>query len=129
MEEVQRMRLHQLPVVQEPAELLGGRRQRAIAGDDIHRLGRREQVANRADAAEALHGDRNFPIRPALGEDLEAAKLDNMQPDLMDPVLPVEEDRHPAVALDPGHGFDGDAAQLLRCLRSFEVEHERSSQS
>ena len=74
-------------------------------------------------AAEALHGDRNFPIRPALGEDLEAAKLDNMQPDLMNPILLVEEDRNLAVAFNAGHRFDGNAEKLVRRLGCLEVEN------
>ena len=119
MEEVQRVRLHDLAVVQQAAQLLGGRRQRAVAGDEVHRLGRGEEVADRADAAEPLHRDRHLPVRPALDEDLEAAKLDDVQPDLMDAVLVVEQDRHLAVALDAGDRLDGDAAQLVRGLRRF----------
>ena len=42
MKEVQRMRLDDLPVMQQAAELLGGRGQRSVAGDDVHRLGRRD---------------------------------------------------------------------------------------
>ena len=129
MEEVQRVRLHHLPVVQQAAQLLGGRRQRAEAGDNIHRLGRCEQMADRADAAEALPRDRNLPIRPAPDEDLEAAELDDVQPDLMDPVLLVEEDRHFPMALDAGDRLDGDAAKLVRRLGGFEVEHGQSLQS
>ena len=81
-------------------------------------------MTDRADAAQALHGDRNSPIRPALGEDLEAAKLDNIQADLMNPIFLAEEDRHLAVAFNAGNRFDGDAAELLRRLHSFEVEHD-----
>ena len=123
MEEMQRVRLHQLPVVQQATQFLGGRRQGPEAGDQVHRLGRRQEVADRTDAAQPLHGDRDLPVRPALDEDLEAPELDDMEPDLMNPVLLVEEDRHFAVALDAGDRFDGDAAQLVRRLRGFEVEH------
>ena len=43
MEEMQRMGLDDLPVVQQAAQLLRRRRQRAVAGDEVHRLGRRER--------------------------------------------------------------------------------------
>ena len=129
MEEVQRMRLHDLAIVQQAAQLLRRRRQRAVAGDEVHRLGRRDEVADRTDAAEALHRDRHLPVRPALDEDLEAAELDDVEPDLMNPVLLVEEDRHLAVPLDAGDRLDGDATQLLRRLGGFEVEHGQGPQS
>ena len=123
MKEVQRMRLHDLAVVQQAPQLLRRRRQRSEARDEVHRLGGGEQVTDRADAAEALHRDRNFPIGPPADEDLEAAKLDDVQPDLMDAILLVEQDRHLAVAFDPGDGLDGDATQLVGRLGGFEVEH------
>ena len=56
--------------------------------------------------------------RPA-DEDLEAAKLDDVQPDLMDAILVVEQDRHFAVALDPGDRLDGDAAKLVGATGRF----------
>ena len=56
-------------------------------------------------------------------ERLKAPKLDDVQPDLMNPILLVEQDRHLAVPLDPGHRLNGDAAELLGRLGGFEVEH------
>ena len=123
MKEVRRVRLHDLATVQQAPELLRRRRERPVAGDEVHRLGRRDQVADRADAAEALHRDRNLPVRPAADEDLEAAKLDDMQPDLMDAILVVEKDRHFAVALDPGDRLDSDSTKLVGRLGGFQVEH------
>jgi hypothetical protein len=120
---VQRVRLHDLSVMQEPAQLLGRRRERAKAGDEIHRLGRGEKVADRADAAETLHRDRDLPVGPAADEDLEAAKLDDMEADLMDAILVVEQDRHLAVALDAGDRLGRDPAELLGRLGGFEVKH------
>ena len=123
IEEMQRVRLDELPVVKQPTQLLGGRSQRAVAGDEVHRLGGGEVVADRADAAQALHRDRHLPIRPAFDEDLEATKLDDMEADLMDAILFVEQDRHLAVPFDAGHRFDGDATQLVRRFRGFEIQH------
>jgi hypothetical protein len=93
------------------------------SGDDVHRLAGGDVMADRADAAQALHGDRHFPVRSAFDEDFEAAELDDVEADLMDPVLLVEQDRDLAVPLDAGHRFDRDLAQLVRRLRRFEVEH------
>src|SRR5579863_9516367 len=114
MEEVQRVRLYDLAIMQEAAEPFRRRRQRAKAGDEVHRLGRRDEMAHRTDAAEALHRNGHLPVRSALDEDLEAAELDDMEPDLMNPVLRVEEDRHLAMPLDTGDRLDGDPTQLLR---------------
>ena len=119
MKEVQRVRLHDLAVVQQAAELLRRRRERPEARNEVHRLGGGDEVADRADAAESLHRDRNFPIGPAADEDLEAAKLNDVQPDLMDAILLVEQDRHLAVAFDPGDGFDGDAMQACGAIGRF----------
>ncbi len=123
MEEVQRVRLHDLPVVEQAAQLLGGRRERPIAGDEVHRLGGGELVAHRADAAEALPGDRHFPVRPSAHEDLEAAKLDDVQPDLVNAILIVEQDGHLAVTFDASDRVDCDAAKSVRRLCGFEIEH------
>ena len=123
MKEMQRVRLNDLPVVQEAPKLLRRRRERPVTGDEVHRLGRGEEMADRADAAEALHRDRNFPVGPAANEDLEAAKLDDMQPHLMDAILGVEQDRDLAMAFDAGDRLDGDAAKLVGRLGGFEVQH------
>ena len=44
--------------------------------------------------------DRHLPVGPAFDEDLKAAELDDMKPDLMNAVLAVEQDCHLAVTLD-----------------------------
>ena len=79
-----RVRLEDLPVVHQPAHLLGRRRQLLAADDAVHRLGRGQVVADRADAAQPLHQDRHLPERAALDEALEAAELDDVQPGLHD---------------------------------------------
>ena len=129
MEEVQRVRLDDLPVMQQAAQLLGGRGQRAVAGDNVHRLAGGDVMADRADAAQALHDDRHFPERPPLDEDFEAAEFDDVETDLVDAVLVVEQDRDLAVPLDAGHRFDRDPAQLVRRLRGFEIKHLGGPQS
>ena len=123
---MQRVRLHDLAVVQEARQLLRGRRQWAEAGDDVHCLGRRDEVADRADTAQALHGDRDLPVGPALDEDLETTELDDMEPDLMNPVLLIEENRHLAVSLDARDRLDGHTAQLMRRLGGFQIERARA---
>ena len=83
VEEVQGMGLQGLPVVHQAAHLLGAGGDRRGADDAVARLGRRQVVAHRADAAQALHQHRHFPVGPALDELLEAAELDDVQPRLL----------------------------------------------
>ena len=71
-------------------------------------------VAHGADAAEPLHHDRHFPVRAALDEFLEATEFDDVQAHLVHLVVIVEQDRDLAMALDPRHGIDGDAALAAR---------------
>ncbi len=127
MEEVQRVRLNHLPVVEQPAQFFCGRGERAIAGDQVHRLGRGEMVADRADAAQALHDDGHFPIGPTLDERFKAAELDDVQARLMDLVVVVEQQRHLAVAFDARNRLDRDAAQRGGVFSGFERRHASGS--
>ena len=113
VEEVQRVRLEDLPVVHQPAHLLGRRRELLAADDAVHGLGGGQVVADRADAAQALDQHRHFPERPALDEALEAAELDDVQAGLLHLVLLVEQDRDLAVPLDAGHRLDDDAFEAV----------------
>src|SRR5271166_1381086 len=71
LEDVQGVRLEQLAVMQEPAHLVGGGRDLVDADDGVHGLRRREVMAHRADAAEALDDERNFPEHTAADEPFE----------------------------------------------------------
>jgi hypothetical protein len=85
---------------------------RVDADDHVHRLGGGEVVADRADAAKPLHDHRNFPQEPPADEPFEAAKLDDMQPRLVDRAVGIEVDRDLAMAFDPGDGRDLDQSWL-----------------
>ena len=109
---------------------------RRRADDLVERLAGREVVADRADAAEALHHDRHFPVGPALDELLERAELDDVQARLLDVAVFVEQQRDLAVALDARQRFDHHAAQafgvgggLERRLRSCQSYRIRSGPS
>jgi hypothetical protein len=118
VEEMQRVGLQHLAVVHQPADLLGGRRQ--LGADHlVEGLAGGEVVADRADAAQPLHHHRHFPVGPALDELLEAAELDDVQPRLLDDAVLVQQQRHLAVALDPGERLDDDALQA-RAARGLE---------
>jgi hypothetical protein len=65
-------------------------------------------VADRADAAQALHDHRHLPHQPAADEAFKAAELDDMQPRLVDLVVAVEVDRHLAMAFHAGDRRDLD---------------------
>ena len=103
VEEVQHVALHHLAVMHQPAHLLGGGRQHVDADDLVHRLGAGQVMADRADAAQALHDDRHLPVEPAADEALEAAELDDVQPGFIDLVVAIQVNGHLAVALDAGH--------------------------
>ena len=103
VEEVQRVALHHLAVVHQATHLLGRRRQFVDADDHVHRLGGGQVVAHRADAAQALHDDRDFPQEPAADEPLEAAELDDVQPRFLDLVVGVHVDGDLAVSFDARH--------------------------
>ncbi len=117
VEEMQGVGLEHLAVVHEPPHLLGRRREPvgADADDDVHRLGGRQVVAHRADAAEPLDEDRRLPVGAALDEPLEAAELDDVEPRLGDLAVVVELDGDLAVALDSGDGFYRDLSCHERC--------------
>ena len=108
---MQRVRLQDLAVVHQAADLLGGRREGLRADYLVERLARREMVAHRADSAEPLHHDRHFPVGPSLDELLEGAKFDDVQPRLGDVTVRVEQQCHLAMALDARERFDHYAAQ------------------
>ena len=113
VEEMQRVALHYLAVVHQPADLVGRGRDRRRADHMVQRLARRQVVRHRADAAQPLHHHRHLPVGPALDELLEAAEFDDVQPHLLHLVLRVEQDRHLAVTLDTRHRVDGDTAQAV----------------
>jgi hypothetical protein len=119
---VQRVRLHDLAVVHQAADLLGASSNGLRADHQVERLGGRELVRHRADTAQALHHDRHLPVGASLDELLEPAELDDVQAHLLHPVVFVEQDRHLAVPLDARHRVDGDATQALRGGGSLEIE-------
>lgn len=61
--EVQRVRLEHLPRVHQSPQLQR-RRRRNTPDDLVERLRRAQVVRHRTDAAEALHDDGHFPVRP-----------------------------------------------------------------
>ena len=102
MEEAQRVRLHHLGQVQHAAQLRGGVRN-AHRHDGLAGLGRRQQVRDRADAADARRECRHLVERPALGELLEAAHLGYMKVRVLHLALGVQLDRDLAVSFEAGY--------------------------
>ena len=76
--------------------------------DRIAGLGRGDQVADRADPADARHERRHLRERAALAELLEAAELGDVEIRLFHAALLVEVDRDLGVPLDAGDGVDDD---------------------
>ena len=78
MEEAQRVALHDLAEVHQPAQLVGGGRD-VDGHDGVAGLGRGEQMADGADAADARRDAGHFAEGPAFAEFLEAAELDDVE--------------------------------------------------
>ena len=108
VEEAQGVALGELAHVHQAAQLVG--RRRNLDGEDlVARLGRGEQVADRADAAGAGGDRRHLPEHPALAELLEAAELDDVELGVADLAVVVEEDADLGVTLDAGDRVDDDS--------------------
>ena len=108
MEKVERVRLQHLAVVHQAPHLVGRGRHLVHARDDIHRLGGAQMMADRADAAETLDDDGDFPIHPALDEALAPPELDDVKARLFDFAGFIEPDGHLAMALHPRDRIDDD---------------------
>jgi hypothetical protein len=107
MEERQRVALDDLPEVDDPAQVGAGRR-RLDGHDVVDRLRRGDQVAHRADPADAGHEGRHLVDGTALGDPLEAPELGHVEVRVDDLAAVVELDGDPRVAFDPGDGIDDD---------------------
>ena len=76
-------------------------------------------VADRTDAAQALHHHRRFPIRTTLDEFLEAAEFHDVQTYLMHAIVLVKQQRHLTVTFHARYRVDSDSAQILRMFGSL----------
>ena len=111
VEEMQGVGLEGLAQVHEAADLVRRGREFIDADQLVGGLGGGQMMADRADAAQALHQHRQFPVGPALDEFLEAPELDDVQAGLVDAPVGVLQQGDLAVTLDPGQGIDGDAGE------------------
>ena len=109
VEEAQRVALHELAPVHQPSQLFRPRRD-AHAEDVVASLGASQQVAHRADAADARGDARHLPKTAADAEFLEPAKLHHVKARVGHLTVVAELDRDLGVALDAGHGVDGDCS-------------------
>ena len=105
VEEAQGVALHELAPVHQPAQLGGGRRD-VDAEDGVARLGGRQQVADRADAANACGDAGHFPEGAAFAELLEAAEFGDMKAGVLDLAVVIQHDGDLGVALNSGYGID-----------------------
>ncbi len=112
VEEVEHMALHHLSVMHEPAHLFRRGGQDIDAHDLVHRLGRGEVMADRADAAETLDDDRHLPQKPTVDEAFKAAEFDDVKARFLDLIVGAHVDRHLAVSFDAGDGRNLDQAGL-----------------
>ena len=115
VEEAERVALHQLSPVHEAAQFGRGGRN-LHAQDGVAGFGRGEQVADRADAADARGDPRHFPEAAPFAEFLEAAKLGDMEAGIVHLAVVAEVDGDFGVPFDAGHGINGDGLRHGRCL-------------
>ncbi len=92
VEEAEGVGLDDLGQVHQPAQVGPGRR-RLDREDLVARLGRGDQVADRADPADPGHDRRQLVHRPALADALEAAELGDVELGVGDLAGVVEVDR------------------------------------
>ena len=92
------------------APQLAGRRRRLHRQQLVAGFRRRQQVAHRADAADARRDARHFREGPALAEGLEASILHHMEAGIGDPARLIQVESDLGVALDAGHRVDRDRA-------------------
>src|SRR6185369_2672061 len=107
MEEAQRVRLHKLCQVHDPAQLLRCFRdphcQQRVAG-----FRRSDQVADRTDSADARHQCRHLREWPPFADLLEAAYLGYMKVRVADFSMFILDQRDLRVAFDASNWFDGE---------------------
>ena len=107
VEPAERVALDELAEVEDAPQVGRGlgdaHRQQLVTG-----LGRGQDVAHRADAADACGQRRHLEVRPADHELLEAADLGHLKAGLRDPASLVEQQGDAGMALDTGDGFDDD---------------------
>ena len=120
MKEAQGVRLHDLRQTENAAQFVGGGRnadrQQRVAG-----LGGSDQVADRADAADARHQRRHLVERPAFAELFEAAELGHVKAGVLDAAIFVEVERDLGVPFDAGDRIDHDA---FSCFTSVPEQRE-----
>src|ERR1035441_1451413 len=105
MEKAQRVALHELRAVDQLAQFYR-RGRRGHGHDRVARFGRRQQMAHRADAADARRDRRHFVIGPAFGEFFETAHLGHMKVRVGDMARIVQVDIDLGVPFDARDGVD-----------------------
>jgi hypothetical protein len=100
----------------QPAQLLGGWRQSVGTDHLVHCLGRGEMVADRANAAQPLDDNRDFPVHPAADEAFKAAELNDVETRFIDFAGLVQANGHFAVAFDASDRIDHDLARSGACV-------------
>ena len=108
MEEAQRVRLHDLSQVHDSAQFLGGFGN-CDRHDHVAGLSRGDEVADRANAANAGHQRGHLLNWPALAEFLEPAELGDVELRVLHLSVVTQSDRDFGMAFDAGYGIDRDS--------------------
>src|ERR1700686_2890756 len=128
VEQAQSVRLGDLRQSKDAAKFVGsGRnfyRQQGVAG-----LGGRDQMADRADAADPRHQGRHLVKRTAFAQLLEAAELSHVKAGFFDPAVFVQVKRDLGMAFDARNRIDDDATTLLHEISLIALSYQLSALS
>ena len=105
MEERQRVGLRDLRQVHHPPQF-HGHFGNPHAQQRIARLGGRQQMTHRADAARARRQRRHFAVRPPFTEFLETAELGQVELGVLDLARVIQFERDAGMTFDPRDRFD-----------------------
>jgi len=115
MKKAEGVRLGNLGESEDAAQFVGGRRN-SYGEQRVARLGGRDQMADRADAADARHQGRHLVKRAPFTQLLETAKLGDVKARFLDPAIFVQMERDFGMTFDARNRIDDDAALLSRRL-------------
>ena len=104
---MQGMRLEYLPVVQQSPQFVRDRRQVArVEPDDlVDGFGRRQVMAYRANATEALHQQWRLPVGVPLNKPLEPAEFNNVEKGVFNFILFIQVNGYFTMAFNSGYGI------------------------
>jgi hypothetical protein len=98
------MALHDLPVIHQTPDFLRSRGQLFCSHDDVHGLGSSQLMTCRADTAETLYDNRDFPEGASNNKPLKPSEFYNVEPGLLYVIMIVSVNTDFAMPLNTAQG-------------------------